>query len=490
MSTSAAARSSAAIAVIRTPLLAPAWASVAWLAVGCAGPDSLNIRPDNGTTATSASVTVLGDSGSEVDSAGGGPQRSPPEESTPFVLPDGCGDGVVVDGQYDCHMPLLLSDLATQLGIDDVPYKFTSWDIDGDGRFELVVSGGGKIGAFVYHDAGFTLIGDPAATHNGAVSWQYTTRFDIDGDGAQDLVKLANNAIVAWHRNLGTGGIGKQETLFDEQMLGWDYVNKVVPVDVDGDGAFEFLGMRWPLMMGVSYPNELLLHRGASAGFEVIGDPLQPYGCRSPDRYAWADLDEDGSDELVMLDHSTACNGYPLVYDPAWHGVAIFKIDQTVGMLTQLPLAAAGGRTHDELLIAEDFDGDGHIDLLVGIGGDEDAAMSGAFLIRGRGDGTFNTGERVEVRGLGEWRLRSRADLDGDGDLDWVLYAGDSVVDDIFADDPGIAMLAPGAIGRGGKRYANSRAFADYNGDGVSDYIIGWHDVADVFRWYVMISAP
>ncbi|MBL4689398.1 MAG: hypothetical protein JKY37_32715, partial [Nannocystaceae bacterium] len=86
--------------------------------------------------------------------------------------------------------------------------------------------------------------------------------------------------------------------------------------------------------------------------------------------------------------------------------------------------------------------------------------------------------------------VTNRADLDGDGDLDWVLYVGDIVVDDIFADDPGITRLAHGTVGRDGKRFVAAQAIGDYNGDGVDDYVSGWHDTNSEYHRFAMVSAP
>jgi hypothetical protein len=437
---------------------------------------------------TGTSSSQGASTGSDEGTASSGPPlpgRVPPE---PFVLPEGCGDGVPVSGQYDCHYPVSLEYLMEAMGTRQKPTRFMAWDMDGDGRDELLAQAPG-FGSFSYGLAPLRWNGerfDVGRPAGGVVDLlQGTTRFDFDGDGRQDLVKFANFE-MSYHVATPSLELDDERipAYFDTAIWG-----RIGPIDVDLDGELEALAVRWPFSDENPHPTlELWLHRNVGGVWEPVGQALELPGCHWPARFAWADLDGDGHEDVAILNHPSGCDPYPLEYDPSWHSISIFFKEPLTQTLVPGPVIPAGDITSDELLMLDDFDGDGHLDFLVGLDVTS-RRTAGAALVRGRGDGTFEEGVPIELPGLAAWKLQGRGDLDGDGDLDWIIV-GDAVVEDIFAVEPEIVHVRSEVIGVDGKPWANTRALGDFNADGVIDYVGSRRADNGENERFAMISAP
>ena len=126
-----------------------------------------------------------------------------------------------------------------------------------------------------------------------------------------------------------------------------------------------------------------------------------------------------------------------------------------------------------------DFDGDGHVDIVVGKGNLEGLANQ-VLLNSGQGDGTFD--EPIDLPG-GSWRTHTLAvaDFDGDGDVDIVVgNIGDSIPSQLLLNKvvhtdgnhaPGTfadAIELPGSIVQ-----VSALAVADFDGDGHVDIAVG-----------------
>ena len=404
----------------------------------------------------------------------------------PFVLPEGCGDGVAVSGQYDCHYPVSLEHLQEDMGARFEVADFEAWDVDGDGRDELVAQGSGfsptpwLVAPFRWDRDRFAM-GRLVGGLVGLDDW--TAHFDIDRDGRQDLIKI-DDSVIAYHLSTSSFELGDERVpaLFD--VATWGFTG---PMDVDLDGQLEALTARdEPIYLSP----ELWLHRAVDGIWTPVGQALELPGCHWAARFAWADFNDDGYDDVAVLNHPSACDPFPVDYDPSWHSISIFFNEPLTHTLTPGPVIPAGDVTWDELLLLEDFDDDGLLDFLVGLGDPVTSMMTGAALVRGHGDGSFDEGFPIELPETPEWSLAGRGDLDGDGDLDWILR-GDTVVDDIFAAEPEIIHVHIEAIGADGQPWTNTRAFGDFNGDGLVDYIgRRKHAATGASEMVAMISAP
>jgi hypothetical protein len=409
------------------------------------------------------------------------PGRVPPE---PFVLPEGCGDGVPVSGQYDCHFPVSLDYLKDSMGSRQDPSRFHAWDMDGDGRDELLADAPGhspnpRVMAPLRWNGESFDVGRVAGFKTYLGLW--TPRFDINGDGQRDYVRFDGDMIGY---SLATSSFELEDeqrpASFDNSPWG-----RPGALDIDGDGTLEALAVIRTDFGG----RELWLHRNVDGRWTPIGEVLPLPGCRWPEHFAWADFDGDGHEDIALLNFWLGCDNYPPQYDPSWHSISVFFNEPLTQTLVPGPVIPVGAPPYEDLFWLDDFDGDGNLDFLVDITSGPNFGPAGVALVRGHGDGTFDEGVPVVLPDIPRWVVKGRGDLDGDGDLDWILY-GDIVVDDIFADEPEIVHVHSDVIGYEGRPWTGSRAFGDFNGDGVLDYVGSHRDTNGNYGMVAMISAP
>ena len=136
------------------------------------------------------------------------------------------------------------------------------------------------------------------------------------------------------------------------------------------------------------------------------------YGCA-----AWQVVDFDGDGHLDLLIANGDSGDYKSK-PKAYHGLRLYRGDGQ-GRFTEkwfYPLNGAYG------LRAEDFDGDGDLDIAaISFFSDYDSAPDESFIfLRNDGNGRFQRFVIPEAK-LGRWLVMDSGDLDGDGDVDLVL---------------------------------------------------------------------
>ena len=302
-------------------------------------------------------------------------------------------------------------------------------DFDGDGDLDVLSQGVGGLFAFEKTASGFTerhLLDES--------SMRAMQSADFDGDGLPDVVIGRFTGVVSWYRNLGgftlgaesplgglpggiremavgdldsngtldvcvgagrevhwypgaTGSFGMSNVLSPTSDGGGN-VNALSITDLDGDGRLD---------IAVRREMRLDWFRQLAGGFGPIQFVTNLTGLGGD--MAAGDLDGDGDQDLAWTQGSDAVT---------WsrnNGDGTFQPGLTLGTYEDFN----AGR-----IVACDFDADQDDDLLVGYTDFDLPTPHIATYFESFGDGTFSAGSsRLGI-------VRDAADLDSDGDVDWI----------------------------------------------------------------------
>ncbi len=309
-------------------------------------------------------------------------------------------------------------------------------DFDGDGRPDLSVLIVLQDPAFhtdvvVLRSRGDGSFAPAIATSTAARAPGRTAVGDFDGDGLADLAvpDAAVNAIFVL-RGAGDGGF-----LIVGQVPAGREPNAAAAGDFNGDGVVDLA-----VSNNASLDVSILLGNGD--GTFRAGTPVSPLA-RGP-LFA-ADLDDDGRDDLVLLDGSV------LVF--AGRGDGTFDPPDFYEV----------GRDPRNLSLG-DPNGDGRTDLIVSNSGSDDVAV-----LLGQADGTFAPALRMGVGDGPGTALTGLFDGDSREDL-VVVLAGSDIASNAVAlfFGNGDGTFGPPPRDLDGLR-PNDLVVADFNGDGGSD---------------------
>ena len=356
---------------------------------------------------------------------------------------------------------------------------------------------------------------------------------DVDGDGDRDLLAESPFSYVRMYRNVGTAGAPVFEVLADTlrdtrgEPIFSDRQNIPNAKDIDCDDRLDlFIGR----LVGTVTRYEATGAIGESASpfrhvtdrfedIEIVADPAAQGGMNRPP----FDNDGEGTDDGLGL-----LEGVPLAEDgfaPAWGGRATRHGANTMALADVdgdgdvdmfwgdffeaglLFIENAGSceapnlRTQPRPFPIDDpiqtsgynaptfgdYDGDGDLDLLMGVlGGAYNANTTTAdnlmLFTQGEG-GAFDLQTRrfISQIDVGSESATSLVDLDGDGDLDLLVSNKIDPVDlsdsKVFRFDNVGSPGAPAFQARGefplDGAYHNAPAFGDLDDDGDLDMILG-----------------
>jgi hypothetical protein len=320
---------------------------------------------------------------------------------------------------------------------------------------------------------------------------------DVDGDGDLDLLAEQRFSYIKYYRNDGRRGeyrfVLAADTLkdVDGAPIFSDRQNIPQLGDLDCNGRSDLLIGRLDGTVA-RYETVAPVPRGVPAfrlvasefeGIRIIGQqvgpPLLGPSMHGANTMALADHDGDGDLDLFWGDFFEPGlllipNGGTCPAPDFRHPPVQFPVGRP--LLTSGYNAPAFG----------DLSGDGRADLVVGVlGGAYNPLRTSAenlfYLTRGTGGWEVRTRRVLPVLDIGAEAVPALADLDGDGDLDLVLSnkldPSDLQTSFVYRlenvgspERPAFRMRVPLELGR---RFHAAPAFADLDGDGRLDALIG-----------------
>ncbi|MCP4293443.1 MAG: hypothetical protein GY780_16575 [bacterium] len=253
-------------------------------------------------------------------------------------------------------------------------------DIDGDGADEIVVN---TLNGFTYawHADGTEVIdGDDDPSTNGVLkiragaTWEWSASspalYDLDGDGAKDIIFGANSDSEGGHRLMALKHDGTDVSGFPYSTP--TRVNNSPAVgDLNNDGIMEI----------VFYDYSKNLHAVQQNGVAYSGFPVNfNYGAMTGagPSVALGDMDQDGELEIIFAGNINGNTSKIAVVDTDINGGTSGQLMS--GWPIELPGSTEGSP------VVGDIDGDTVPDILYGIGGGSEDAPNNLYAFKANGN--------------------------------------------------------------------------------------------------------
>jgi hypothetical protein len=401
------------------------------------------------------------------------------------------------------------------LGGFDIP-RPQRVDIDGDGDLDLFVQERSNALMFFEHVGGRHVF--RTARYQDLEIHEWYRFVDLDGDGRLDLLSESPYSHIRAWRNVGTREAARfalaADSLRDAEgvPIYADRQNILNVVDIDGNGLLDlFIGRvegnvnRWeaigPATEGLP---RFRLVQERWEGISIVGnvqtmpEPNRPTSRHGANTMAFADMDSDGDLDLLWGDFFEP--GVLLIENVGTPQEPNLKVTPRQ-FPPDTPLLTTGYNAP----APGDVDGDGLLDLLLGvIGGAYQPARSSVdnlFWLRQVAKGRWEVASRrlIPTLDAGNESVPTLADVDGDGDLDLLL--GNKIDSEdtesgrvLFVENIG-TRTAPRFRERGPLpirgEFHPSPAVGDLNGDGLPDLLVGgWRDVLQLWTNTGSRTAP
>ena len=298
-----------------------------------------------------------------------------------------------------------------------------------------------------------TLVGNGDGTYKAAKSFSVgipvadVSYADVNNDGNSDLILSLNNTDINICISNGDGTFKAPTTI---TTVFSSSVTRTLGVDINGDGNLDILTIGFGAnALNVNYGN-------GDGTFKATISYAAPGGGED---IQLGDFNADGVNDVVIVGTSVsgmsillgnadgsflarknyagsiATGGYGVTIgdfnndgslDVAQIGfgttVVALYLNNGNGTFTNGTSFTTGTANNVNSIRAGDFDGDGKLDLIVGLGGN-----NATKLLTGNNNGTFNAGVTLGLYGINNHSLVI-ADLNGDGAADFANLGGSGVV--------------------------------------------------------------
>jgi hypothetical protein len=265
---------------------------------------------------------------------------------------------------------------------------------------------------------------------------------DFNHDGLLDLAVAGVAGISIW--------LGKGDATFiaGQNYAAGDYPVSVAVGDFDGDGVPDLAAANG----GVS----LLFGKGDG---NLRAAPIYDTGIVPSSVAVLGDFNRDGHLDLAVAGNNYASSNPGMVSVLLGNGDGSFQVAQTYAVGSD-PVAVVAG----------DFNGDGHLDLVVATAASYPDYKGTLSILLGKGDGAFQAAQTHDLST--DPRSLAVGDFNGDGYLDLAMVG--------FNSDRGTVSIL---LGKGDGTFQASRSYAagyvlgpievgDFNGDGFPDLAV------------------
>lgn len=262
-----------------------------------------------------------------------------------------------------------------------VGLRSAAGDWTGDGLEEFVLSAGTGVRVYASTGSGFVL----AAIQSGAETVYDVAMADLDGDELDEILALRQSSVVVtW----GKGGVSQAPNAIG--------AGRLLVLDTDGDGSPDFAGVQ-------TITRQILPYRVEAGAISTY--PAVDYDLPLAKADA-GDVDGDGLDDFVFFGHDD------------------YQVVRGTGPGTYAVAPVQDGGPAEFLF---DADGDGDLDGVCCAGGGGSPPTPHYPLLDfpskfevALNDGSGQFDDAFDFPGLGSNQLAGVADLDADGDPDFV----------------------------------------------------------------------
>ena len=309
-------------------------------------------------------------------------------------------------------------------------------DLDGDGDIDLVATAGQT---FVFSNNGNRAVTTPGTSLGADTAGTAVTLLDWNGDSSLDIAVggLAGRTAEVFV-NDGSGGFSSEERLQDG---GVGIVTDMLAADLNSDGRSDLL------LTGSS--GTVIMQSRSEGGFEQIS-----LSSGAGLKLAIADIDQDGDQDIVVVRMSDRAVD---LHFNSGDGTTFNRSRLSHGSVATVS--------------ADDVNGDGAIDLLLGIDGDDLSVPENKVLYQ-QANGDFSSGGSF---GASPVTALLPGDMDADGWPD-VVAVNEAGVHQLYLGSPGSGfVLAAEQIVSDGMRRG---VLVDFNSDESLDLIMVGRDAS------------